>query len=47
MILGSHFGKEERKDSSATGLDAGAQLCHREQCQELGLAFLEGLRFRI
>lgn len=41
MTLGSHLGKE-RKDDSASDLDAGAQLCHRGQCQELSLAFLEG-----
>lgn len=43
MALSSPLGKEERKDGSATDLDAGAnKLCHRGQCRELGLAFLEG-----
>lgn len=34
------------KDCSAAELDGGAQLCHRGQCQELGLAFLEGLKIQ-
>lgn len=36
---------EGEEDGSATDLDAGAWLCHRGRCQELGLAFWkEGLK---